>query len=215
MNGVAVILLAAGLSRRMGCCKQLLPVGNMTVIDRCIGTLKAGGVEQIVTVVSPEGAEVAGVARRQGARIAVNEEPDGDMASSIRAGLSALPVDTVSALVTLCDYPLVLPETVQALVAAGRAAPEKIAVPTHDGRKGHPLLVPRSILDELVPGVILRDLLRRDPDRLWPVAVDDPGVLIDMDTPEAYFEVCRLAELLDAKRQLDAVRGEPCDQGKP
>lgn len=194
MNGISAILLAAGRSSRMGRCKQLLPVGDSTVIDRCIDTLNAGGVELIVTVVSPEGEEVAGVARRRGTRIAVNEEPEGDMASSIRAGLAALPVHVGSALIALCDYPLVLPETVRALIAAGSTATEKVVVPVHDGRKGHPLLVPRSVLAELVPGVILRDLLRRDPDRIYPVAVDDPGVLIDMDTPEAYAEVCRLAE---------------------
>jgi len=215
VNGVAAILLAAGRSSRMGRCKQLLPLGESTVVGRCIDTLKAGGVELIVTVVSPEGEEVAGAARHHGARVAVNEEPDGDMASSIRAGRGALPVHAGSALIALCDYPLVLPDTVRTLVAAGRGAPDKIVVPLHDGRKGHPLLVPRPILDELAPGVILRDLLRRDPDRICPVAVEDPGVLIDMDTPEAYAEVYRLAELLDARRQLDSVRGEPCDQGKP
>ena len=62
MNGVAAILLAAGRSSRMGRSKQLLPLGDSTVIGRCIDTLKAGGVELIVTVVSPEGAAVAGAA---------------------------------------------------------------------------------------------------------------------------------------------------------
>ena len=66
---VSAILLAAGMSRRMGRCKQLLPLGETTVIGRCLDTLQRGGVSAIVVVVSAGGEEVAALRRavlRQG-----------------------------------------------------------------------------------------------------------------------------------------------------
>ena len=54
-GSVTAILLAAGKSLRMGSCKQLLPLGESTVIGRCIGALVTGGAGEIVVVVSEEG----------------------------------------------------------------------------------------------------------------------------------------------------------------
>jgi len=191
---VAAILLAAGKSRRMGSCKQLLPLGDTTLLGRCLDTLVAAGLSEIVVVVSSEGFEVAEAARRYPVEIVVNRYADGDMASSIRSGRDAVSAAASAVLVTLCDCPLLLPATVSHLMFEHGKFPGKIMIPCHDGRRGHPLLVPRSILDELSETETLRDLVRSDPDRVCSVEVDDPGVLIDMDTPEAYHKICETIE---------------------
>ena len=195
MSGrVAAILLAAGKSRRMGCCKQLLPLGETTVIGRCLETLIAAGIGEIVAVVSSEGHEVAEEARKYTVTIVVNSHPEGDMASSVRTGRDALPQDTTGVVVTLCDHPLVLPATISRLVEEHSRSPGSIIIPCHDRRSGHPLLFPRSVLDELAGDLTLRDLVRRDPDRVCRLDVPDPGVLLDMDTPDEYRRVFDLAE---------------------
>lgn len=191
-NRVAAILLAAGQSRRMGRCKQLLPLGGTTVLGRCLDTLAAAGLDDIVVVVSPAGEAVAAEARRYTVRVVVNPEAGGDMASSLLAGRNVLATGVSGVIVALCDYPLVQPSSVVRLVEFHAAEPDRIIIPSHEGRRGHPLLVPRLILDELQGDLTLRDLVRRDPDRLRTIEVDDPGILLDMDTPEEYRRLCTL-----------------------
>lgn len=185
-GGVAAILLAAGKSRRMGTCKQLLPLGDRSVIVRCLDALAAGGAGEIVVVVSEEGHDVAEAAQEFPARFVINTAPDGDMASSVRAGRDALTGEASGVIVFPSDYPLVSAGTIASLIAGHGASPDSIVIPCHGGRRGHPLLFPRAILDDLTDSSTLRDLVRGNPDRISCVDVTDPGVLHDMDTPEDY-----------------------------
>lgn len=191
MSGnVAAILLAAGKSSRMGSCKQLLPLGGSTVVGRCLDALITGGVGEIVVVVSEDGQAVTEVVRVYPVRTVVNPEPGGDMASSVRAGRDALTAEASGVIVSLCDFPLVSAGTISSLIAEHEESPGSIIIPCHEERRGHPLLFPRTILNELAYGLILRDIVRRDPQRIRFLDVDDPGVLIDMDTPEDYQRIC-------------------------
>jgi len=194
IGSVAAILLAAGKSRRMGSCKQLLLLGGSTVIIRCLDALAAGGVDEIVVVVSEEGQDVAEAIRDFPVRFVINTTEDGDMASSVRAGRDAL-TDGASAVIVLPgDYPLVSAETISSLIAEHAVSPASIIVPCHAGQRGHPLLFARTILDELDGDLILRDLVRRDPQRVRLLEVNDPGVLHDMDTPEDYQRICSMIQ---------------------
>lgn len=183
---VAAIVAAAGLSRRMGTCKQLLDLGGKTVIARCIETLMAGGVGEIAVVVGATGEKVSAEAGRFPVQVVVNPDPDGDMASSVRLGRSSLPGETSGVIVALCDYPLVSPVTIASLAASHLASPDAIIVPSIGGRRGHPTLFPSDALDELRDSVNLRDVVRRDPRRVQLLEVEDSGILQDMDTPEDY-----------------------------
>ena len=187
---VAALLLAAGKSSRMGSCKPLLPLGDVTVIDRCLNTLHHGGANNIVVVVSIHGEDVARAARNHPVRIVVNSDESGDMASSIRVGRDTTTPETSGIIVALCDYPLVLPSTVKALIDQHTKHPEYIIAPTCKGHRGHPLLLPRSILEELTEGKTLRDVLKKDVARIHEVPLNDTGILIDMDTPDDYRTVC-------------------------
>ena len=186
IGSVAAIVAAAGLSRRMGSCKQLLDLGGKTVMNRCLETLLSGGIQQIVVVVGPQGEDVATEAGRFQVQIAVNENLDGDMASSVRIGRQQMASHANGVIVALCDYPLVTTGTIAHLAACHKASPGSILIPTHSGRKGHPTLFPIASLDELAEGGTLRDVVHRDPLRVQLIEVDDPGILQDMDTPEDY-----------------------------
>jgi molybdenum cofactor cytidylyltransferase len=183
---VAAILLAAGKSRRMGCCKQMLPLGERKVIDRCLDALVAGGADEVVVVVSEEGQDVAEAVRAYPARFVINTAVDGDMASSVRVGRDALTTAASGVIVLPGDYPLVSAGTISSLIEEHAASPDSIVIPCHDGRRGHPLLFPRTIMNGLTKSLTLRDLVRGNPDRISCVNVADPGVLYDMDTPEDY-----------------------------
>jgi len=193
-GSVAAILLAAGKSRRMGSCKQLLPLGDSSVIGRCIGALATGGAGEIVVVISEEGQGVAEAVRDYPVRIVVNPECEGDMASSVRAGRDALTGEASGVIVCLCDYPLVSAGTINSLIVEHGDSPASIIIPCHQERRGHPLLFPRTILNELAEDLILRDLVRRDPKRIRCLNVADPGVLLDMDTPEDYRRILSMMQ---------------------
>jgi molybdenum cofactor cytidylyltransferase len=189
---VAAILLAAGKSTRMGSCKQLLPLGGSSVIAHCLEALVAGGAGEIVVVVSETGHEVAEAVRDYPVRIAINHAPEGDMSSSVRTGRDALTEEASGVIVHLCDYPLVAASTITRLILEHEISPGSIVIPCHQQRRGHPLLFPRTILAELGDDMILRDLVRRDVNRVVCTEVEDPGVLLDMDTPEDYRRICSM-----------------------
>jgi len=182
----------------MGSCKQLLPLEGKTVIARSLETLLAGGVEEIIVVAGPAGDAVAHAAKEYPVRVVRTSDPDGDMANSIRTGRDALSARADCVVIALCDYPLVTPQTIAELIAAHGREREKIWIPLHAGRKGHPLLLPRPLLDELNELPTLRDLVRSDLDRVRLLEVADPGVLLDMDTPEDYRQIVELSALRDA-----------------
>jgi molybdenum cofactor cytidylyltransferase len=116
------------------------------------------------------------------------------MASSVRAGRDALTTEASGVVVSLCDYPLVSAGTITSLIREHGALPGSIIIPCDRERRGHPLLFPRTILDELAGDLILRDLVRRYPDRIRCLSGDDPGVLLDMDTPEDYRRICGMIQ---------------------
>jgi len=187
MSGsVAAIVAAAGISRRMGSCKQLLDLGGKTVLARCLETLLTGGIRQIVVVVGLRGENVAAEAGRFPVQVAVNENIGGDMASSVRVGRQQLATHVTGVIVALCDYPLVAPPTVDYLASVHAVAPESILIPRYGGQKGHPTLFPVELLDELAEGRTLRDLVRHHTERVRLLDIGDPGILQDMDTPEDY-----------------------------
>lgn len=191
--GVAAIVAAAGQSRRMGTCKQLLDLGGKTVLARCLDTLLAGGVKQIVVVVGPGGERVAAEAGRFPVDIAVNQARDGDMASSVLAGRRHLR-SASGAIVALCDYPLVSSATISYLSAVHTVAPASILIPRHGGRKGHPTLFPVGLLDELALGGTLRDIVQRHQEGVTLLDTGDAGILNDMDTPEDYQRMLKLVK---------------------
>lgn len=171
----------------MGRCKPLLPLGDLPAIVRLIRSLRTGGVAEVAVVVAPPyGDDVAEAVTSLGATVVRNPDPESDMAGSIRAGLPVAGCPGSAVLVCPADHPLVAPGTVAALLAAHEASPGSIVVPVHGGRRGHPTLFPREILDELRALPTLRDVVRRDPARLLLLDVSDPGVLLDLDTPGDY-----------------------------
>ena len=190
-GSVAAILLAAGASRRMGTCKQLLQLEGKTVLARCLETLLHGGISEVIVVVSPSGDEVMREAASYPVRVVRNAEPDGDMAASICTGRDTLSHSASGVVIALCDYPLVRAETIARLAEEHRLAPESIIIPCHDGQ-GHPPLLPRRLLDELETPLTLRDLLRDNKELIHHLELPDDGVLIDMDTPEDYRRIASM-----------------------
>jgi molybdenum cofactor cytidylyltransferase len=194
-QSVSAILLAAGASRRMGTCKQLLPFKGKTVIARCLETLLEGGADEVVVVVSPSGDEVERAVGAYPVRVVRNTDSDGEMAASICTGREALSPEATDVVIALCDYPLVTSGTISRLVEEHCLDPLGIIIPYCSNRRGHPALIPRLLLNELAGSLTLRDLLRANPQRIRHLDLSDSGVLIDMDSPEDYRRISAMCRV--------------------
>lgn len=177
----AVIVLAAGLGSRMGADKALLDLGGVTAIERIAATCRTAGLSYVL-VVRRSGALPLPPA--SGLQV-VAVDGSGDMATSVRAGLAALPPSADSVLVFPVDHALVGPETLLALGALLARPGCGIALPLFRGKPGHPVAFRREVLAELAaPEVVLRDLVRADPERVQVLPSSNPWVIADLDRPE-------------------------------
>lgn len=122
-------------------------------------------------------------------RLVDNPDLASDMAGSVRAGLQTVSDEATAVLVCLVDHPLVSASTIYALVEGHHLDPGSILIPSVQGKRGHPTLFPRSVIDELYGVATLRDVVRRDPTRVRLVEIADEGTVIDMDTPDDYIRV--------------------------
>lgn len=187
----AAVVPAAGASRRMGRPKLLLPWGTGTVIDATLAALREGGVRR-VTVVTAAGGPLAGWQAPAGVTLAENPDVERGMLSSVQAGLRLLlarePLPPDPLVVCPADLPALRASTVATLLAAQRRH-GGLVVPSYQGKRGHPLLVPprwQPAILQLDDAVGLRQLLALAAADLLRLPVDDPGTVRDVDTPEAY-----------------------------
>jgi molybdenum cofactor cytidylyltransferase len=179
----------------MGRVKQLLPLGNKTIIRHCLDRILAAGIDDIVTVVGLHGRDIADDILGFRVKVVFNPDPESEMAGSVRCGLSLVAASSTGVLVCLSDHPLVSPETLRVLVKHHHEKSDRIVVPFHQGRRGHPTLFPTHIVKEIFAGLRLNEIVHRSPERLTCVDVNDEGVLLDMDTPEDYQKVIQKMEV--------------------
>ena len=220
MEQVAAIVLAAGSSSRMGAFKPLLEVEGRTLLERAVSVFMEAGVRDVVVVAGHRRDEVAAAAARAGARVISNPGYDQGMFSSLRMGMLGLDPSVTRFFVLPADVPLVRPETIGRLLRQGRVArggAAEVVYPLRDGVEGHPPLLDGALRAEIraadPPGG-LRELLLGHAAASAVVEVDDPGVLLDADTPEDLARIRGLAAgegLPDAARCLHLL----AEQGVP
>ena len=187
------IVLAAGRSLRMGRPKPFLEIGGETFLDRAISSLASGGCATVTVVVGPEddpaAERIARAARSTGARVCVNPDPDSEQLDSLRAALQERPAGTSAAVVAPVDVPISGPGAVSSITRRFLESGAPLVVPTFRGRRGHPVLIGAELFQELLSEDLpegVRSLIRSHEADLAEVPVDDPAVLLDVDTPWDY-----------------------------
>lgn len=193
---ITAIVPAAGRSRRMGMPKLLLPLAGTTVIGCVVDAILDASIADVLVVIRPDDAPLRAALAERNVRLVGNPDPDGDMLSSVRCGLLALPANTETVLLVPGDQAPLGAALVRGLIAAYRASERSIAVPIHAGRRGHPLLFSAGYRDEILSrfdGVGLRGLLLAHPGEILEWPAPDAAVLEDMDGPDDYRRVLQRA----------------------
>jgi molybdenum cofactor cytidylyltransferase len=194
----AAVVLAAGLSSRMGQSKALLPWDGRTVIEAIVARLLAARLSEIVVVTGYRGAEVAQVLAKYPVQIIHNPDyTQGEMLSSLQVGLRALPDSTAAGLVVMGDQPALDGRVIGRVLAAYAEGRGQIVIPVHRGERGHPVLIDRRFWRELLAleHGAPRDVIRRYPEQTALVEVHSDSILLDIDTPEQYRRALFLAGL--------------------
>ena len=170
--------------------KLLLPWRGKRIIEAVVETLVAASLYEVVVVVGHQRERVETALSRYPVRSVVNEQFDEGMASSLRCGIEAAVTSVSGYLVALGDMPEIGEKTVvdlcERLVKAG---PETIVLPVKNDQRGHPVLFGRGLRDELLAlsgdrGA--RPVIDAHPQWVVEVDADNPGILTDVDTPQAY-----------------------------
>jgi molybdenum cofactor cytidylyltransferase len=185
---IAAIVLAAGLSRRMGQAKLLMPVGGRAIIRYVIESVLAGGVDSVWVVTGPDVEPIEAALAGFEVQIVVNPAPEEGQAGSVRTGIAALPPSVDAVLIALGDQPSLAPSIIPALLAARRASPKLIVAPRYRDGQGNPVLFKREIFPELLrltgdQGA--RPIIQKEPARVEWVELDLP-MPPDVDTPDDY-----------------------------
>ena len=184
----AAIVLAAGLSLRMGRPKLLLELEGRPIIRHAVERVISAGIRQVFVVAGPEHEALARALEGLPVRFVVNPTPEAGQGSSVSVGVLALAAGTAAVLIALGDQPGVPAEVIPALLEALKAPGKNIAAPRYADGLGNPVLFAASVFPELLalPGDRgARAVVEREPSRLAVVDIRS-RMPRDIDTPEDY-----------------------------
>jgi len=172
----------------MGFPKALLRYREETFLDRLAG-LFAARCSPVIVVLGAEAERIranGGPRGRPAATFVVNPDWARGQTTSMQCGLRAVPPEADGVLFTLVDHPAVRPATIDALLAGSRAT--LLRVPRYQGHRGHPIWFSREIVPEFLALPVsgaARDVVHGHAAQTEFLDVDDPGILADIDDPEA------------------------------
>lgn len=213
-GGIAVIVLAAGRSARMGTSKLLLPLGAASAIERLIGSVSRANVDDIVVVTGHDAEGITPILDKLAVRRVHNAQYESGMFSSVRIGAKALADGVEAFLILPADLVLIRTEVLDRLIDGFRESGREILHPSCCGLRGHPPLISRRYLGPLLQadgGCTLQHFLCGYPEAEVEMEIDDLSILMDMDNEEDYRRMTRFAGFLGetADTVADAATGSP------
>jgi molybdenum cofactor cytidylyltransferase len=174
-------------------------IGNKTILEQILDQLLLARVPETRVVTGHRAGEVKRLAIRAGVETAHNDHyKTGEMLSSLKAGLAAMPSHIAAALIVLGDQPRIQARVISQVVTAYAEGAGEIVAPSYQMRRGHPILIDRRYWPEIMAlsgDGSLRDVINRYQDKIGYVNVDTDSIMGDVDTPDQYREERRRAGL--------------------
>jgi molybdenum cofactor cytidylyltransferase len=204
---VALLLLAAGGSTRMGRPKQLLDYRGRPLLRHSVEQALGSRCRPVVVVLGADAGACRAVIRDLPVEIVVNEDWTQGMGSSIRAGITALQErgeatheGAQAAVIALCDQPLISSAFLDSLVRLHVEQQTPMVAASYDDRPGVPALFARSLFPRLAAidfNAGAKTLLQAAGGEL--LTLPAPQAAIDVDTPEDYARLLRTTRLGDSR----------------
>lgn len=194
---IAAVLLAAGMSRRMGQAKMLLPWRRQPLVRHLANVALEATIDRLIVVTGFAHSAVGSAVADLPLQLVHNPRYADGQSTSLIAGLQALDDRISAALVLLVDQPLITPRILNLLIVEYRRTPGLIVAPTYQGRRGNPVLFPRVVWPHLLTltgdegG---RGLFTSLVEQVRLVPVNTSAVIDDADTPDEYAALLRRDE---------------------
>ena len=188
-TNIAGLILAAGLSRRMGARNKLLePLEGKPVLLHVVDAVKHSRAGPIHVVTGHDRRLVEGLLSPLGVSCIYNASFKQGLSTSLRCGVESLGDDVLAVLVCLGDMPWVTPAVIDSMADAFASKQgREIVVPTWEGVRGHPVLFSRRFFPELMAvkgDAGGRTVIAAHPEQVLNLPVNEAGVLMDIDRPE-------------------------------
>jgi len=185
---ISAILLAAGKAKRLGKPKQLMPFGQVTILEQAINNLLSSAVNEVVVVAGYRAEEVMRVLASKPVKLVTNPDYKDGMSKSIIAGLNSVASQAHAVMIALGDQPLIDSQTINRLIEEFCRHDKGIAIPTYRGGRGHPIIFAmkyRGELLELKGDIGGRQIIKNHPEDVLEVTVSCEGICIDIDTVDS------------------------------
>jgi len=186
---VSAILLAAGESKRMGKPKLLMPFGKSTILEQTVDNLLNSTVSEVIVVLGCKAEEVMPKLAARPIKIAINPNYHQGMSTSVIAGLNLIDDKAEAVMLVLADKPFVDSKIINELIEQFYAHDKGIAIPAYQAKRGHPVIFAIKYKAELLAlkgDTGGRQIIAEHPGDILEVAVDSPGINIDIDTISDY-----------------------------
>jgi len=211
---ISAILLGAGESKRMGKDKLFLPWGRTTVLEHCLKVLLRSRAGEVIVVLQESKGAIGEAGKSPKVKVVNNPDYLEGMSSSIRKGVRVADPKSAGILIAFGDMPFIRPQTINALIRAFEKAKRRIVVPMLHGRRGHPVIFPRTYEGELLRlegDTGGRAILMKHPEAVLTIPVQSEGVLRDLDTWTDYEGALKKRPSLRGKINRE---GATCHQTK-
>ena len=189
MNDIWAIVLAAGLSTRMGTQKLLLPFEGKTIIEKVVENILGAGIDRIKVILGSDRDEISEALKLMPVDFVMNENYQEGMHTSVISGVKALPLNAGAVLIFLGDQPFIPFNVTQQVVDAWKTDGKGIVIPLFEGRRAHPPLYDlkyRNELSNLDPAEGLRSVAKNFPWDICEVETSCPQIVRDIDTKNDY-----------------------------
>lgn len=192
---IAVVILAAGESRRMGQPKALLPFPEKpaaqssqakTFLEHLIEVTRHSRAGTLRVVVGAHEREIRARVKLADECVVVNREWEKGQLSSLQAAIRSLPDSAEGMILCLVDHPLVSAKLIASLIEAFDNAKSKIVIPTFRGRRGHPVIFPKTIFAKLLSApedAGARAVVRAHASEIIEIPTDEEGVVLNLNDP--------------------------------
>ncbi len=184
---IAGLILAAGQAKRIGQSKPLVAAEQAMLLEVVLRQFKAAKLDELILVLGHEARHVVQRVQLNGMKIVINSEHRSGQSTSIQRGLAHVGSRFSAVMLAHGHMPLVTTKTVDRLIAEYRKAKKGILVPTHNDRRGHPVILDLKYLEPLLAlrgDVGAKAIMDANADDVREVAVDSDEVVVDVETRE-------------------------------